>query len=287
MVVTNDRLANIDFGWLEEAPFLDTGLFPIPAGLQHLLGYTNKWAEFHDLAWDAVKILHENEDVICDRWRQILVHRGINDDFMADEMPTRIKTRVSIRRSDLDDRLRQKSLGTWAKNTAHAAKIMVEELRKSTQQKPPSPVPSTRRSEQQQEPLPGDKGTVLVEPEPESELELEPVNTPVLHGPAPLGGTAPVAPSQPESVVEWLSSVKLQMCHAALAAAGYRDDLDMLIEGDDEEVNDMIAAVAGIEGIQKPTMKKFLRELAKLRKKGETFPLPPTMNSSFSSPSAR
>jgi hypothetical protein len=56
-----------------------------------------------------------------------------------------------------------------------------------------------------------------------------------------------------------------------------------LIDGDDEEVNDMIAAVAGIEGVQKPTVKKFLRELAKLRKKGETFPLPSTMTSSSAS----
>ena len=36
MVVTGGtKLANIDFGWLEERPMLDTGTFPIPDGLQY------------------------------------------------------------------------------------------------------------------------------------------------------------------------------------------------------------------------------------------------------------
>jgi hypothetical protein len=275
MVVTNDRLANIDFGWLEEGPFLDTGQFPIPIGLQYLLGYTNKWAEFHDLAWDAVKTLHENEDVICDRWRQILRHRGINDDFMADEVPKRIQSRVSIQRSVLDDRLREKSLATWTKNFFHGGKIKAAEKRKSMQQKPQSPAPpSTRSGKQKREPSPVDEilpvdATPFVEPEP------EPPPEPVQHSPAPVVGTTPVAPSQPESVAEWLEIVKLQMCHAALAEVGYGDDIDMLIEGDEEEVKVIIAAVAGMEGVQNvPKVKKFLRELAKLRGKGETFSLP-------------
>jgi len=33
----------------------------------------------------------------------------------------------------------------------------------------------------------------------------------------------------------------------------------------------MLAAVEGIVGVKKPTIKKFKRELAKLRGKGETF----------------
>ena len=112
-------------------------------------------------------------------------------------------------------------------------------------------------------------GTPFVEPEP------EPPPEPVQHSPAPVVGTTPVAPSQPESVAEWLEIVKLQMCHAALAEVGYGDDIDMLIEGDEEEVKVIIAAVAGMEGVQNvPKVKKFLRELAKLRGKGETFSLP-------------
>ena len=41
---------------------------------------------------------------------------------------------------------------------------------------------------------------------------------------------------------------------------------------DEEEVADMLAAVEGIAGVKKPAIKKFKRELAKLRGKGETFP---------------
>ena len=45
----------------------------------------------------------------------------------------------------------------------------------------------------------------------------------------------------------------------------------MVIDGDVEEVADLIEAVTAIEGIKKPTVKKFKRELAKVRGKGETF----------------
>ena len=52
---------------------------------------------------------------------------------------------------------------------------------------------------------------------------------------------------------------------------GYGEDLDMVLDADEEEVADMLAAVEGIVGVKKPTIKKFKRELAKLRGKGETF----------------
>ena len=45
----------------------------------------------------------------------------------------------------------------------------------------------------------------------------------------------------------------------------------MVLDADEEEVADMLAAVEGIVGVKKPTIKKFKRELAKLRCKGETF----------------
>ena len=57
-----------------------------------------------------------------------------------------------------------------------------------------------------------------------------------------------------------------------MATAGYDEDLDMVLDADEEEVADMLAAVEGIAGVKKPTIKKFKRELAKLRGKGETFP---------------
>ena len=73
------------------------------------------------------------------------------------------------------------------------------------------------------------------------------------------------------SVGAWLQSIKLSVCVDALALAGYDEDMDMILEADGEEVADMIAAVAGIAGVKKPTVKKFKRELAKLRGKGESF----------------
>ena len=69
----------------------------------------------------------------------------------------------------------------------------------------------------------------------------------------------------------WLTGIKLEVCHAALAELGYDEDLDMVVDGDDEEVADMLGAVVAIEGIKKPALKKFKRELAKLRGRGESF----------------
>ena len=69
----------------------------------------------------------------------------------------------------------------------------------------------------------------------------------------------------------WLQSVKLSACVDALQAIGYDEDLDMVLDADEEEVADMLAAIEGIVGVKKPTIKKFKRELAKLRGKGETF----------------
>ena len=42
----------------------------------------------------------------------------------------------------------------------------------------------------------------------------------------------------------------------------------MIAEADEEEVGDMVAAVEGIDGVKKPTVKKFKREVAKLQGKG-------------------
>ena len=39
----------------------------------------------------------------------------------------------------------------------------------------------------------------------------------------------------------------------------------MLEEGDEEEVADILAAIEAIEGVKKPTVKKFTRALEKFR----------------------
>ena len=62
-----------------------------------------------------------------------------------------------------------------------------------------------------------------------------------------------------------MSSVKLDVCIAPLAELGYDDDLDMVREGDDEEVADMLRAISAVVGVKKPAVKKFTRELEKLR----------------------
>ena len=54
-----------------------------------------------------------------------------------------------------------------------------------------------------------------------------------------------------------------------MQAIGYDEDLDTVLDAD--TVAGMLAAVEGIVGVKKPTIKKFKRELAKLRGKGETF----------------
>ena len=73
------------------------------------------------------------------------------------------------------------------------------------------------------------------------------------------------------TIAEWLDAINLAMCEDALAEAGYDDVLESVVEADDEEVADMIAAVEGIEGIKKPKIKQFKRGLAKVRGLGETF----------------
>ena len=92
----------------------------------------------------------------------------------------------------------------------------------------------------------------------------------------PEGVPQSVRPSAPpagaySSVAEWLQAVNLQVCYAPLAEQGYGEDLDMVVEGDEEEVAVMLAAVEGIEGVKLPVVKKFKRELAKLRGQDEKF----------------
>ena len=69
---------------------------------------------------------------------------------------------------------------------------------------------------------------------------------------------------QPQTAKDWLKPLDLEICVDPLNELGY-DKIDLITDGDDEEVADMIAAVEAVEGVKKPTVKKFKRELAKLR----------------------
>ena len=119
MVVTGgDRFANIDFGWLAEGNKL--GTFPIPAGLQYLLQCTNLWDEFHDLCWDALKVMYENFESIEKEWEQALSVLELNDRKFFDEMPRDIRGRLSITRSALDESLRKYDFDTAMGDFKHA-----------------------------------------------------------------------------------------------------------------------------------------------------------------------
>ena len=102
------------------------------------------------------------------------------------------------------------------------------------------------------------------EPEPEPESEPAPATAAPSPAAPPVGGAK-------RTVADWPQETSLAMCEASLAEAGCDTELQMVIEGDEEEVADMIEAVGAIEGIKKPTVKKFKRELAKVRGKDETF----------------
>jgi hypothetical protein len=129
MVVTDQkRFANIDFGWLTEGPSIDAGLFPVPVGLQYLLAYSKLWDEFHDLSWDALKVLYEDFDRIETVWKQGLRELQINDGKWFKEIPRDMKGRVSISRSQLDMELRKFSLATALKNFTHGFGNMMKAL---------------------------------------------------------------------------------------------------------------------------------------------------------------
>ena len=58
--------------------------------------------------------------------------------------------------------------------------------------------------------------------------------------------------------------------HHPATEAGYNAELQMVIDGENDEVADMFEAVEAVKGIKKPAVRKFKRELAKVRGKGET-----------------
>ena len=74
----------------------------------------------------------------------------------------------------------------------------------------------------------------------------------------------------PATVAEWLKQIKLEVCLDALNDVGC-DDMSILLEGDEEDIAEIIAEVEAVEGIKNLWVKKFKREVAKLRGKNEVF----------------
>eukprot|EP01049_Picozoa_sp_SAG25_P004330 SAG25_NODE_270_length_10627_cov_13.114267_4_plen_1341_part_00 len=160
MVVTGGtKLANIDFGWLEDHPPIDAGSFPIPEGLQYLLSSTEMWAEFHDLLWDSIQVLRDNEPAIRTLWKQTLKELQFNDRRMSTEVPEFILERLSITRERLDVELRSWKFMTAFKNFVHWVKV-------GGKTTAPDPLPSTSGS---QSPEPASD-----EPHPEPQPEPQP-----------------------------------------------------------------------------------------------------------------
>ena len=75
------------------------------------------------------------------------------------------------------------------------------------------------------------------------------------------------------STHEWLADIKLEMCHAALKELGYDEDMQMVIDGDDEEVQDMIGAVEGVEGVKKSHLKNFKQGAGEVPGQGRAVPV--------------
>ena len=156
----------------------------------------------------------------------------------------------------------------YADATIRTCMIMCERVLREPTDLEPQPEPAFDAAD-----MFGEVDGMEPEPEPEAWPEPMPESEPM---PEPEPAPEPMPEPEPEAeegvppVIDWLDSVKLQVCYPALAALGYHE-LDMLKYADDEEVADMLAAVEAIEGIKKQTVRKFKRELAKLRGRGETF----------------
>jgi len=116
VLVGGEKLANIDFGWLEQGPRIDTGMFPIPQGLQNLLTSEKNWDEFHDLMWDALKTLEEHMPRIQAHWKAVMEKLDFHaDKFLYTNVPLNMARRVSLdadRFHSLDEPLRAYSWKT-------------------------------------------------------------------------------------------------------------------------------------------------------------------------------
>ena len=69
------------------------GRFPIPKGLRYLLDSSKLKAEFLDLSWDALRVLHEHRAEISACWCEMLTDRGLNDRVLYNDVPERVQVR--------------------------------------------------------------------------------------------------------------------------------------------------------------------------------------------------
>lgn len=118
------HFANIDFGWMEEAPSIDTDDFPIPPLLKEMLKKTKTWSEFCDLCWDALHVLHVNKDEVVNTWRRHLakVEPPLTVPYYHDELTANMVERMQSKsRLDLDKELDTKYFfsKTQKKDVAH------------------------------------------------------------------------------------------------------------------------------------------------------------------------
>ena len=116
------HFANIDFGWLEEQPSIDTGPWPIPQNLKAMLKKTGGWAEFCDLCWDALCVLRANQDEVMDCWRRHLVkvEPSLAIPYYHHELTGKWAERMEIMtRRVLDKELDRHTLGTQLKDLTH------------------------------------------------------------------------------------------------------------------------------------------------------------------------
>ena len=134
-------LANIDFGWLEESPKIDTNDFPIPKYLRIMLKTSKSWPEFCDLCWDALHVLHLNKDEVVACWRRHLrkVEPPLTDPLYHDQLMSNMVERMqNMPRLKLDQELDRTYLfsKTHAKDSAH-------DFGKYLNSSKPEPEPST------------------------------------------------------------------------------------------------------------------------------------------------
>lgn len=199
-----DRFANIDFGWLAEGPA--SGTFPIPVGLQYLLAYSNLWSEFHDLCWDALKVMNENFDRIEMEWKHALRFLELNDWKFFREMPLEMKRRLSITRSALDEQLREWDLDTALKNFRHTLGNIWKGMGASDKPTPAAEAAQKRLELRLSAQRKADAGGTLTGGATEAELTR----------------------TSTESLHSWLAKLHLEKWHVSLVEGGCDHVIDLV-----------------------------------------------------------
>ena len=243
MVITGgDRFANIDFGWIAEGD--KSGTFPIPVGLQYLLAYSDLWAEFHDLCWDALKVMYENFDRIELEWKRALRTLEFTDGKFFNDMPRDIKNRLSITRASLDDQLRKYDLDTARKNFKH----WVGNLIKSKQG---SGVPAEAAEMRKR---------LELRLSAQLELPVAALQSPP-HGTGSGGGTGgDLTRTNTEALHSWLARLHLEKWYEGLVEQGCEHVIDLVSTlSEDSDALDTLFAEIGMPTIKANVLKAALK----------------------------